>query len=1000
MSVHVAGYLWCDLSIHRPEDSYTSIGSIIQNIYRKMKRQLINLSLLAAAAICAAPAWAVPAKPGIHTITTADGSELRVQLVGDEFFHQYLTEDGIPIFERDGNFYFGDVDASGNVRVSDIKVTDAGRRSAEASAFVSSLDMNVMGQNLNKLAAKSPRRAAMQAEMTAEVSTPRKANSKIPSINEAPPYERGYGLFPELRFPAYGEQKAIVILVEYQDVKFSDRYNAADYFTRMLNEDGFSDYNATGCAAEYFRLNSGDAFRPEFDVFGPVTLSQPMKYYGGNDSYGNDMRPAEMVKEACELLNDQVDFSEYDRDVDGIVDNVFVFYAGRGEASGGSASSVWPHSWNMTAAGYPALYFDGVRVHTYGCTNEWTGSRPDGVGTFIHEFSHVMGLPDLYATSYTNSFTPGSWSVLDYGPYNNNGMTPPNYGVFERYALGWMKPREINGPLSVELPTVDNNVAGVIRTDKDTEFFLVENRQQTGWDTYIPGHGMLVWHVDYDEMIWRQNIVNNNAAHQYVDLEEADGSQSDYSRSGDCFPGTAKRTQFSSSTNPAMKTWGGVAVDFPITNIAENNGIITFDVLGGSNATFDVTAEADAKDVGKEGFTITWTPVEGSEAIVNVYTRPEAGAGVTARAAAEPQYVAGFRNRNLGQASSVTLEGLDPGTTYYYTVAFLKDWLLSEPSAEQQVETTSLTFADYAVSALDATAIGENSFTANWEALEDAEDYLLTVYSKVSTGSSKDVCDFTTFQGGYDVNGWTSDMGRTYKLKGYYGAESPSLQLTSGADVVSPVYDDYISSVKFWHRGNNTNDNDVIYAYYITAGGRRLLEEVEIEREAGGAVVELTSFPEKTIGVALQYVRTGTTGFVTVDDIEVVHGETYSRDVLSGYSDLSLGQALSHEVKGLKPGSGYSYVVRAKDGDLYSASSREVDVRTAGVTGVEGVADAAFAVVAEGLTLYATTADEMVVYDMAGAEVARGTRSLTLPVGGLYIVTVPAQGYTAKVMAR
>lgn len=109
-----------------PEDSYTSIESIIQNIYRKMKRQLINLSLFAAAAVCACPAWAVPAKPGIHTITTADGSELHVQLVGDEFFHQYLTEDGIPIFERDGNFYFGDVDASGNVRVSDIKVTDAG----------------------------------------------------------------------------------------------------------------------------------------------------------------------------------------------------------------------------------------------------------------------------------------------------------------------------------------------------------------------------------------------------------------------------------------------------------------------------------------------------------------------------------------------------------------------------------------------------------------------------------------------------------------------------------------------------------------------------------------------------------------------------------------------------------------------------------------------------------------------------------------------------------
>ena len=123
-------------------------------------------------------------------------------------------------------------------------------------------------------------------------------------------------------------------------------------------------------------------------------------------------------------------------------------------------------------------------------------------------------------------------------------------------------------------------MCGVIRTAKDTEFFLLENRQQEGWDTYIPGHGMLIWHVDYNESVWNRNQVNNTSSHQYVDIEEADGTQSESSQAGDAFPGTAHKTSFTAQTNPAMKTWSNQAVNFPITNIAENDGLITSD--GGS----------------------------------------------------------------------------------------------------------------------------------------------------------------------------------------------------------------------------------------------------------------------------------------------------------------------------------------------------------------------------------------------------------------------------------
>ena len=496
---------------------------------------------------------AVPAKPGLITVRQADGTELLVRIIGDEHHHYYLTEDGHLLINDHDTYYYGDVNAAGAIVSSHIVARPAASRSAEAVSFLNSVDATRVK------AALSRKRAAA-------------APSRVPM--------RNVGLF-DTGFPSKGDQKGLVILVEYTDVKFTHK-TPLDYFSRMLNEDGFSDYGGTGCAAEYFRESSMGQFRPQFDVYGPITLSNKMSYYGGNDSDGNDKYPWKMVTEACQQLDATVDFSEYDRDGDGYIDNVFIFYAGRGEASGGSANTVWPHSWNITAADSRSYVFDGVRLDRYACSNEWEGSRPDGVGTFIHEFSHVMGLPDLYATDYSTAFTPGEWSVLDYGPYNNDGCTPPIYSIYERYALGWIEPTVIDGPATIRLDNVMENKGCIIPTKRANEFFLLENRQQTGWDTFIPGHGMLVWHVDYNSYIWAQNTVNNNASHQYVDLEEADNIRSDYTRAGDAFPGTSKVTSFTDTTTPSMKTWTGAKLNLPITDIAETDGIITFNVAGGA----------------------------------------------------------------------------------------------------------------------------------------------------------------------------------------------------------------------------------------------------------------------------------------------------------------------------------------------------------------------------------------------------------------------------------
>lgn len=971
-----------------------------------MKKHFIQIGLLTMATAVGLQLLAKPAKQGILTVPTADGTELRVRLVGDESFHQYFTEDGYPLLEKEGNFYYCDYGPDGGVIDSGIKAGQADMRGAEARSFLSHVDKTTLGERIGKRAARSSRRT---------VNAVAPVVSKAPRLsadgNDGPPYDKGYGLFPSehgSQFPSYGDQKAIVILVEYTDIKFNSNYDggvtAHDYFSRMLNEDDFADYGATGCAAQFFRSNSGNAFRPVFDVYGPVTLSHNRSYYGGNSWSGDDQRPEQMVIEACDILDDTVDFSEYDRDGDGYVDNIFVFYAGRGEASGGPAESVWPHAWNLSSAGYRNEVHDGVIVDRYGCSNEWENGRPDGVGTFVHEFSHVMGLPDLYATSYTTSFTPGSWSALDYGPYNNDGMTPPNYGAFERYALGWTKPREIMEALSGTLPPIAENVCGIIRTGDDTEFFLIENRQQTGWDTYIPGHGMLVWHVDFDEYVWNRNQVNNTPSHQYVDIEEADGSQSDYSRDGDSFPGSARKTSFTPSTTPAMKTWGGNAVNFPITNIAENEGMITFDVLGGAPAPdLPVASAAAPENVTADSFTARWVKADGYDHVLSVYyydgaEGDESKAMAPAREEGNKHYLSGYSARNVGDVDSHDVTGLEPGKVYYYTVAVSSGWYTGEPSEEIPVTTGRLTLDYYRVKANDATDIGGNEFTANWEALEGATDYILNVYTKIPGDPMEEINGFDN--GVTDMGGWTSNSQASYGNTAYSGAAVPSLRLASAQYLETPEYADKISGLSFWHRGNNTSTGDQIYVYaYNQDGQETLVNKIDVDKALGGRTTDVDGFPEDAVKARLVYVRVGNNGNLALDDVKVLHGHAMTPEALEGYTDLHLGDVSLHRVTGLIPSTDYYYTVQATDGTYLSKISGEISVHT-GDSSVAGIGAGGFAVSVNGLAVTCDSDDIIEVSDYTGALVARGAHKVTLPRAGLYIVTVPAKGYAAKIIVR
>lgn len=383
-------------------------------------------------------------------------------------------------------------------------------------------------------------------------------------------------------FPKSGSPRALVILAEYADVKFSIP-DPAEYYTAMLNLEGFDRDGATGSAADYFAACSNGRFRPRFDVCGPLTLPEKQRYYGSNTPT-NDALAYRMIIHACDsLAANGFDFTPYDTDGDGIIDNIYLIYAGNGESSGNlkDADTVWPHSWDIQTAGGGKPIYSGLLLSHYACSSELIANgMPDGIGTFCHEFSHVIGLPDLYSTGAGYAVTPDSWSCLDTGCHLNNSRTPALYSAFERMSLGWLDPTPIITEDDYTLsPLVTGNCAYIIRTERDKEFFILENRRLQGWDSYLAGEGMLVWHIDYDRNAWTDNAVNTQSGHQRVDLVEAVSRATYKAKATDPFPGEGGISSFTAEatvTTPAFLSWSGANPGYPLTEIRDDGTDIHF----------------------------------------------------------------------------------------------------------------------------------------------------------------------------------------------------------------------------------------------------------------------------------------------------------------------------------------------------------------------------------------------------------------------------------------
>ena len=522
-------------------------------------------------------AYSGPVRNMDATYRQPDGTSFSVKVRGDEWTKIRTTADGCAIvMNEDGWWCYGIYDSNGRLGCTEHKVgKDTPSDIIASSRLIPYQTLKAEAARHRGMVSKADRSALQSVKAMNDPAT--KASSTI-------------------------QKRGIAILAQFQDTKF--KYTKED-FEKLLNEKG---YKGTGSAKDYYEAQFGDGWEFTFDVSEIVTLPKNVKYYGENDSNGYDLRPATMAWEACKAADTSVDFSLYDQDGDGYVENVYVFYAGRDESEyTDQPNLIWAHQYYIISgteriSGVKQL--DGVWIDRYACSSELSNSKITGIGTFCHEYGHTFGLPDFYDTDYDEdgSWAAGLWfrtSLMDGGNYNNNSATPPNLNCIERELLGLSSPIELEAGKSYTLePIYKSGQYYKVSTETEGEYFLFECRSKEGWDEYIEGEGLLAYHIDktktefeYGEEIswWDMNIVNTDASHQCADLIEADGrtdkirSQTSFRNLSGIFYPQRNITSITPEETPSYKLWNGNDPEIALTGITYSGGVIKFNT-GGSAA--------------------------------------------------------------------------------------------------------------------------------------------------------------------------------------------------------------------------------------------------------------------------------------------------------------------------------------------------------------------------------------------------------------------------------
>jgi len=529
-----------------------------------LRKGLIYLILLILPVI----AMAGPVGETNTIYTQPDGSSFAVRVYGDEWLRIRTTQDGAAIIkDEDGWWCYAVYNVNG-------EISSTGHHVGNAPAEIISAARNIPYRTLSSNAARRRSVGNEQALRTIE------------SIRNQSVQTKGSG-------QTY-QKRGLVLLVEFSDVKFKF---TKEQFYRLLNEQ-------TGSAKQYFQEQFGQGWEFIFDVSDILTLNWPSSHYGKNDEKEDfDYCPWDMIAQACQLADNTIDFSLYDQDGDNYVDNVYVFYAGLSESEHTDQPDlIWPHQYYIYSGKGINLVLDGKRIDRYACSSEIRGDRDlAGIGSFCHEYAHTLGLMDLYDTDYDeeDGWAAGTWrstSLMDGGNYNNDSQTPPYFNCIERELLGISQATVLQTGQSYELSPVNEN-GQFYRLDTDTkdEYYLFECRSNDGWDKYIGGKGMLVYHIDknlksifdgYEYSVWTMNEINTRVDHQCADLIEADGRSDRINSLSDLkgniseifFP-TTRVTSLGTDGSPQLDFWNGNTSNVSITGIRNVNGKITFNVV-------------------------------------------------------------------------------------------------------------------------------------------------------------------------------------------------------------------------------------------------------------------------------------------------------------------------------------------------------------------------------------------------------------------------------------
>lgn len=534
--------------------------------------------------------FAAKAHTALTTITQSDGSQLTIRLHGDEHYSWYSTTDDVLLVQVGKNYYVAQVEEDGTLKATPQLAHNAGERGTVEEQVINNQNKEKFLNSLN---------AEPQAL--------------------AKPFGEVYPAY----FPHTGSPKALVILVEFQDVKFKTSDPVATFTHYLKGAEGEAAPEANnayvtkgmvnyGSVSQYFNDMSQGKFTPQFDIVGPVTVSKNSAYYGGNTGKDTDVNFAQMIAEACKGVSDKVNFADYDQNNDGYVDLVYVIYAGYSESiNGNSSDCLWPKS--STNAFYEPgtnnlLKLNGKRICRYGINNELNATPTveeekfngmkllNGIGLFCHEFSHTMGLPDLYPTvkaSRVDNQNPEYWDLMDGGEYTYSGYFPTPYSPWEMDVMGWTAPIELGDEAKqVSLNSYASDRTTYKINGKNDEYLLIQNIQTDGWwrgITKAYNTGMLVWRIDYPyTTVSLDNRLNNEIGKPNVMIVPADGyvisayNVTDDDESKAKYKASLKADPFPGANNvPELLSvkLNKSTLKKPFYNIKETNGVITFDYL-------------------------------------------------------------------------------------------------------------------------------------------------------------------------------------------------------------------------------------------------------------------------------------------------------------------------------------------------------------------------------------------------------------------------------------